>query len=196
MDTAVDSLDFEVAAFWRDKLHAIDHSTSTQNVILDSSENKDIIGYHLDKDQRYLAVILIHIREGRIINRSSFIIDLKGKIFLKSETLASIISQFYQNLSQKVPDTIILPELFDEIKIIKEILEEDNPYVQIRIPLKRELGLQRIAKKNAKVMVNQAIEMELIKKKSEEKRERALEEAKKLFNLPDLPRIIEGLPLL
>jgi excinuclease ABC subunit C len=41
-------------------------------------------------------------------------------------------------------------------------------------------------------MVNQAIEMELIKKKSEEKRERALEEAKKLFNLPDLPRIIEG----
>ncbi|MEJ2295423.1 MAG: excinuclease ABC subunit UvrC, partial [Candidatus Lokiarchaeota archaeon] len=192
MEKAVEKLNFEVAAFWRDKLQAIDHSTSTQNVILDTNENKDIVGYYIDEDQRYLAVVIIHIREGRIINRNSFLIDLNKKIFLKSETLTSIISQFYQNLNQKVPDAIILPELFDDIKVIKEILEEDNPYVQIRIPLKTELGLQRIAKKNAKVMVNQAIEIESIKRKSEEKLERALEEAKEVLNLPDFPRIIEG----
>jgi excinuclease ABC subunit C len=192
MENAVNNLDFEVAAFWRDKLQAIDHSTSTQSVILDSSENKDVIGYHNDKDQRYLAVIIIHIREGRITNRSSFLLNLNGKIFLKSETLTSVISQFYQNLNQKVPDAIVLPELFDEIKIVKEVLTESNPYLQIRTPLENELGLLRIARKNAKVMVNQAFEMELIKKKSDEKLLRALEEAKNILDLPDIPRIIEG----
>jgi excinuclease ABC subunit C len=41
-------------------------------------------------------------------------------------------------------------------------------------------------------MVNQTIEMEEIKKKSEDKLRIALEEAKILFNLPNIPRIIEG----
>jgi len=192
MKAAANKLDFEVAAFWRDKLHAIDHSTSTQNVILDSNENKDIIGYHNDKDQQYIAVIIIHIREGRIINRSSFLISLKEKIFIKNETLSSIISQFYQNISQKVPDTIIIPELFNEIEVVKQILEEHNPKIKIRTPLEAEFGLLRIANKNAKVMVNQAIEMETIKRKAEEKLLKALEDAKDLFILPAIPRIIEG----
>jgi len=192
MKAAANKLDFEVAAFWRDKLHAIDHSTSTQNVILDSNENKDIIGYHNDKDQQYIAVIIIHIREGRIINRSSFLISLKEKIFIKNETLSSIISQFYQNISQKVPDTIILPKLFNEIEVVKQILEEHNPKIKIRTPLEAEFGLLRIANKNAKVMVNQAIEMETIKRKAEEKLLKALEDAKDLFILPAIPRIIEG----
>jgi excinuclease ABC subunit C len=192
MNKAAIELDFEVAAFWRDKLQAIDHSTSTQNVILDSKENKDIIGYYTDNDQQFLAVIIIHICEGRIVNRSSFTIDLNGKIFIKNETISSIISQFYQNLKQTIPDIIIVPELFDEIGVLKQILTEDNPLIQIRTPLEAEFGLLRIANKNAKVIVNQAIEMKSIKERSEQKVMKALEEAKELFSLPDTPRIIEG----
>lgn len=192
MKKAAIDLDYEVAAFWRDKLQAIDHSTSTQNVILELKENKDIIGYYSDNDQQFLAVIIIHIREGRIVNRSSFTIDLKGKIFIKNETISSIISQFYQNLKQKIPDIIIVPELFEEIEIIKQILNEDNPLIQIRTPLEAESGLLRIANKNAKVMVNQAIEMNIIKERSEQKIMKALEEAKALFSLSNTPRIIEG----
>jgi excinuclease ABC subunit C len=192
MKNAANELDFEIAAFWRDKLQAIDHSTSAQNVILDSKEDKDIIGYHNDNDQQHLAIIIIHIREGRIVNRSSFLIDLKEKIYLKSETLSSIISQFYQNLNQKVPDIIILPEFFNAIKVVNEILREDNSNVEIRTPLEGEFGLLRIANKNAKVIVNQAIEMKGIKRRAEEKLLKALEDAKDLFLLPDIPRIIEG----
>ncbi len=192
MKSAAIDLDFEVAAFWRDKLQAIDHSTSTQHVILDSKENKDIIGYYTDNDQQFLAVIIIHIREGRIINRSSFTIDLKGKIFIKNETISSIISQFYQNLKQTIPDIIIMSEVFDEIGVLKQILHENNSLIQIRTPLESELGLLRIANKNAKVMVNQAIEMKNIKEKSEEKVMKALVEAQELFKLSNTPRIIEG----
>jgi excinuclease ABC subunit C len=192
MKNAAIDLDFEVAAFWRDKLQAIDHSTSTQNVILDSYENKDIIGYYTDNDQQFLAVIIIHIREGRIVNRSSFTIDLKGKLFIKNETISSIISQFYQNLKQRVPDIIIVPQLFDEIGILKQILNKENPLIQIRTPIETESGLLRIANKNAKVMVNQAIEMKYIKEKSEQKAMKALEEAKELLSLSNTPRIIEG----
>ncbi len=192
MANAANTLDFEVAAFWRDKLQAIEHSISTQNVLLDTGENKDIIGYYNDKNQRYLAIIIIHIREGRISNRSSFVITLKGKIYLKSETLSSIIQQFYQNMKQNLPDTIILPEIFEEIEVVSQILKESNPVIRIRTPLEIESGLLRIANKNAKVMVNQTIEMDEIKKKSEDKLRIALEEAKTLLNLPNVPRIIEG----
>jgi excinuclease ABC subunit C len=76
MEIASRHQDFEKAAFWRDKLQAIDNSTIGQNVLLSAGENKDIIGYYSDQNQKYIAMIIIHIREGKILNKSSFIFNL------------------------------------------------------------------------------------------------------------------------
>jgi len=75
MGNASKDQNFEVAAFWRDKLEAIDHSTASQHVLLDREVNKDIIGY--DSDKNYAALVIIHIREGKISNKSSFELDFK-----------------------------------------------------------------------------------------------------------------------
>jgi excinuclease ABC subunit C len=192
MDEAACLQNYEVAAFWRDKLHAIDHSVTTQNVLLDRTENKDIVSYYVDEKRRYIAMVIIHIREGKIINKSSFSFDIKDKLTKKSNLFPSIMEQFYQNLTHKLPDVIVVPEIYNEAELFREILNEYNPDLLIRTPIEDEYGLLRIANKNAKVIVEQEIKMEVIKKKQEDQIQKALEEAKEILNLPNIPRIIEG----
>ncbi|MFX1325978.1 MAG: helix-hairpin-helix domain-containing protein, partial [Promethearchaeota archaeon] len=55
-----------------------------------------------------------------------------------------------------------------------------------------EKGLLRIANKNAKVIVNQQIQMEQIRMNEKDFREEVLKEVKELLKLPKEPRIIEG----
>ena len=192
MKKAAQVQSYEIAGFWRDKLQAIDNSTITQNVLLDHKENKDIIGYFKDDDQKYVAMVIIHIREGKITNKSSFPVNIEDKIVQKKDIFPSILEQFYQDITQNLPDIIVIPEIYEGINLFKEILTEHKKNLNIRLPLANEHGLLRIANKNAKVMVDQEIQMEEIKKKEENKIQKALEEAKKILNLPKIPRIIEG----
>jgi len=183
---------FEIAAFWRDKLQAIDHSVTTQNVLLDKKENKDIISYYNDEKRKFIAMVIIHIREGKIANKTSFSFNIKEKLVHKDDIFPSIMEQFYQDLRHNLPDDIVVPEIYDGLDLFKEILNEYSSDLKIRTPLKEEFGLLRIASKNAKVIVEQEIQMEEIRKKEEDHIQKALEEAKEIFNLPNVPRIIEG----
>jgi excinuclease ABC subunit C len=192
MKGAAQIQNFEIAAFWRDKLQAIDNSTTSQNVLLDRKENKDIVGYYKDEGQKYIAMVIIHIREGRISNKSSFPVSIEDKIVKKKDIFPSILEQFYQDLTHNLPDVIVIPDIYEGINLFKEILTEHKIDLIIRLPLAEEYGLLRIANKNAKVMVEQEILMEKIKKNEENQIQKALEEAKKILNLPKIPRVIEG----
>ncbi|MHA1148435.1 MAG: excinuclease ABC subunit UvrC [Promethearchaeota archaeon] len=191
---ASENHDFETAAFWRDKLQAIDHSTVNQSVLLDQEENKDIIGFSIDKDQKYAALVLIHIREGKITLKSDFTIDIRKKLILQEEDiLASLLEQYYQDPIRLLPERIIVSQYNEELSILKEVLRDKKGDMDIRAAINdNEKGLLRIANKNAKVIVNQQVEMEEIKQREDEKIQKALEEAKEILNLPTIPRIIEG----
>jgi len=191
MENAAKAQKFEVAAFWRDKLEDIDHATDQQYVILNHDANKDIIGYHTESN--FLTMVVIHIREGRILNKSSFNFDLREKLLKKNEILPAILEQFYQNFKTKLPDAIVVPELKEQFKVLINYLQDLKPLIQIRIPFDEyEMGLLRIATKNAKVMVNQQIQMEQIKMDEEDFREEVLKDIKEILNLSKEPRIIEG----
>ncbi len=192
MEEAAQLQNYELAAYWRDKLEAIDRSTSKQNVLFDGNDDKDIIGYHTDKEQKYIAILIIHIREGKISSKSPFMLDLKEKPILKEELLSSLLEQYYQGIRFIVPDVIIIPEMFKGLKIFNEIMKDIKPTIQIRTPHDGEQGLVKIANKNAKVMVNQEIQMEAIKQKDDDQVIKALELAKEILALPSIPRIIEG----
>jgi excinuclease ABC subunit C len=192
MNIAAHEQNYEIAAFWRDKLQAIDHSVIIQNVLLERKENKDIIGYFNDDKMKYTAMVIIHIREGKIMNKSSFSFNIEDKIVHKKNIFSSIMEQFYQNLTHDLPEVIIIPEIYDGVDVFREILKEYNADLKIRTPIEEEYGLLRIASKNAKVIVEQEIQMELIKKKEGDQIQKALEEAKEILNLPNVPRIIEG----
>jgi excinuclease ABC subunit C len=191
MDSAAKSQEFELAAFWRDKLSDIDHATDQQHVFLDHDANKDIIGYY--SDNNYMAMVIIHIREGRIINKNSFNFDLREKLIHKEELFSSILEQYYQEFKTQLPDVIIVTELNKRFEILVKYLKSLKTEIEIRTPKDEfEISLIRIANKNAKVMVNQSIQMEQIRMDEADFRKELLKEAKEVLNLPKDPRIIEG----
>ena len=190
MENAAEKQSFELAAFWRDKLEAIDHSTASQHVLLDHEVNKDMIGYTSNKN--YAALVIIHIREGKISNKSSFNLDLKEKLNLREEIFVSVLEQYYQDIKYNLPDIIVIPKKDERIKLLKNVLKDIKKTIQIRTPIADEFGLMRIALKNARVMLEQQIQMEDIKQKEDDQIKLALQKAKEILNLQDEPRIIEG----
>jgi len=192
MEKAAESKNFETAAFWRDKLQAIENSTTSQNVIFENEENKDILGYYSDDEQKYFAMTVMHIREGRIINKSSFTIDLREKVIQKSKMFSYIMEQYYLSTNPNLPITIVLPQLYEGIEIFRDVLMRSKREFQIRVAKDEEFGLIRIARKNAKVIVEQEIKMQEIKLEDGNLRIELLEQLKEILELPRIPRIIEG----
>ncbi|TFF87903.1 MAG: excinuclease ABC subunit UvrC [Promethearchaeota archaeon] len=193
MEKAAEKQNYEIAAFWRDKLDAIENSTKKQDILLSDEVDKDIIGY-FQKDN-YVSMNIIHIREGRFTGKTPFTIDLRDKFIRKREILPSLSEFYYQNHLINLPEMIVIPEDFDneELEPLKELLHESKESLEFTNPSdERETGLSRIANKNAKVMVKQEIEMEEIKSKQKQEEEELLKEVKNLLNLSTIPIIIEG----
>lgn len=191
MERASGEQNYELAALWRDKLEDIEHATDQQHVFMDYEANKDIIANYAEDN--FMTLVVIHIREGRIINRNSFNFDLREKLVHKTEIFASILEQYYQDFKTKLPDQIIIAELNKKFKILINYLKDLKPDIQIRTPKDDyEISLIRIANKNAEVIVQQQVEMEKIKMDEIDFREEVLKEAKEILNLPNEPRIIEG----
>ncbi|MFX0140272.1 MAG: excinuclease ABC subunit UvrC [Candidatus Hodarchaeota archaeon] len=191
MQEAAQKQKFELAAFWRDKLEDIAHATDKQHVLMNHEANKDIVGFY--SDDRFLAMVIIHIRESRILNKSSFNFDLREKLIQKKQILNSILEQYYQDFKSQLPDIIIIPEMNERFRILAIFLKDIKEEIQLRIPInENEISLMRIANKNAKVIVEQQVQMEEIKMDDKEFREKILEETKNILNLPKLPKIIEG----
>ncbi len=191
MHQASKNQDFELAAFWRNKLEDIDHATDRQHVLMNHEENKDIVGFF--SNDKYVAMIIIHIRESRILNKSSFSFDLREKLIKKKEILNSILEQYYQDFRSQLPDLIILPTINEKLNVLLTFLKDLKDDIQIRTPVnENEISLLRIANKNAKVMVDQQIQMEEIQMNDLEFREKILEETKNILKLPKVPKIIEG----
>ena len=191
MKKAAEAKKYEIAAYWRDKLEAIEHSTSKQHVLLNEDLGKDIIQYF--SEESFVSLVIIHIREGKIINKSQFNLDLREKLVKEDEILLSLLEQYYQDLIHNLPDIIIVPDLSEGYELLNSFLKSKNDNIQIRTPIENnEFALIKIAYKNAKVMVHQQIQMEEFKKKDSDQLITALEDIKEIFDLPSLPRIIEG----
>ena len=191
MQKAATEQHYELAAIWRDKLDDIDHATDQQHVFLDHEANKDIIGKYAEDN--FIALVVIHIREGRIIKKNSFNFDLREKLVYKDEIFLSILEQYYQDFKTKLPDAIIVNEVNEKFGILINYLKDLKTEIQIRPPKDEyEVSLLRISNKNARVIVQQQAQMEQIRMDEEDFREEVLKEAKALLNLPMEPRIIEG----
>ncbi|MFX1376008.1 MAG: excinuclease ABC subunit UvrC [Promethearchaeota archaeon] len=191
MQNAAENQEFEVAAFWRDKLEDIDHATDEQHVFLDYVSNKDIIGFY--SEGYFMAMVIIHIRKGRIINKSSFDFDLREKLVYKEEIFTSILEQYYPDFMAQLPEAIIVSEMNEKLNVLINFLNDIKKELKVRIPIDDyESSLIKIAYKNARVIVQQREQMELIKMNESDFREEVLKEAKEILNLSKEPRIIEG----
>ena len=172
-------LDYENAAYLRDKKIAIERISQKQKVSNISEHDIDVIG--IAKNDFATCIEIFFVRNSKMIGREHYFFnDLKE--MSDSEILSGFIKQFYID-KLEFPNKIMIQEEIEDKKIIEEWLgKEANRKVEIKTPQKGEkLKFVEMAKNNANVTLTN---------KSKDKYE-ILEELKEILNLEKLPRKIE-----
>jgi excinuclease ABC subunit C len=221
MKVSAKNMQYEEAAKNRDAIRAMEGMIERQTIInYDHKANLDVIGFF--KTSKKSGILVLHIRNGRLSGKTPTIIETEKKMDEDNEIVITFLEQFYLSENRPVPDEIILPllvieeesEISSQLDSLSSVLKDkhkkavqfkyiaDDPYTQ---------GLMKIAQNNAKIMVVLESEYEKLSLESDtladmgmskdailhldprERKARAgLKEIKDLFELQDLPKIIEG----
>lgn len=177
MEEASNNLEFEQALEYRDTINSINEIVEKQTMELNDGLSKDIFGYY-SKDG-LVAIQILHMRSGKIIERSGEIFDLIGEI---DEAILSYIYQFYDDTNNLVPKEIIIPYL-EEYQILSELLT-----TKVIVPVKGiKKQLLNNVMENAKNNIDNLQKMRLIEI---EKTKKPLEDLAKLLDI-NYPKVIE-----
>lgn len=177
MEEASNNLEFEQALEYRDTINSINEIVEKQTMELNDGLSKDIFGYY-SKDG-LVAIQVLHMRSGKIIERSGEIFDLIGEI---DEAILSYIYQFYYDTNNLVPKEIIIPYL-EEYQILSELLT-----TKVIVPVKGiKKQLLNNVMENAKNNIDNLQKMRLIEI---EKTKKPLEDLAKLLDI-NYPKVIE-----
>ena len=179
MEEASKKLDFEQAAYIRDKIQAIDRASEKQKVSNISENNIDVIG--LAKSELEICIEIFFVRGSKMVGREHyFYTDLKD--MEDTEILSGFIKQYYLD-NPNIPNKIMVREEIEDKEAIEEWLSTSlGKKVEIKSPKKGEkLRFVEMTENNAKVT---------LENKERDKSE-ILMELKEVLNLESIPRKIE-----
>ena len=179
MEEASKNMQYEKAAYLRDKKLAVERISEKQKVSNISENDIDVIG--LARSKTRVCVEIFFVRKSKMIGREHFFLD--DLVDEESKEILSIfIKQFYLD-RPILPNKIMLREEIDDKEILQELFtEEAGRKVEIKTPQKGEkLRLVEMAENNAKVT---------LENKEKDKLE-VLTELKEVLELDKLPRKIE-----
>ena len=172
-------MEFEKAAYIRDKIQAIENISQKQKVSNISENDIDVIG--LARNEFEVCIEIFYVRKSKMIGREHFFFkNLEDE--KDAEILSEFVKQYY--LERKIlPNKIMLREEIEDKQLIEEWLsKEANRKVELKSPQKGEkLRLVEMAEKNAAVT---------LENKNKEKYN-VLAELKEILRLDKLPRKIE-----
>ena len=187
MYDASEKLDFEKAAFYRDKLNAVRLITQKQKAPSTGGGNSDILAVSTLNGMSCVQVFFM--RNGKIIGRENYFID-NGENASDSEILNSFAAQYYAQ-STFIPDELILQYELADIDAISQMLcEKRGKKVEIKVPkIGDSLKLVNLVKANAmKELQNRELKiLRDIKFKNN-----ALASLKTALSLSDIPHRIEA----
>ena len=179
MQEASQKLDFERAAYIRDKIQAIERVSEKQKVSNISENNIDVIG--IAKSELEICIEVFFVRGSKMIGREHyFYTDLKDMD--DKEILSGFIKQYYLD-NPNIPNKIMIREEVEDKEAIEKWLSTMlGKKVEIKTPKKGEkLRFVEMAENNAKVT---------LENKEKDKSE-ILMELKEVLKLDKLPRKIE-----
>lgn len=152
-----DSLQFEKAAKFRDSYNDLAKTLEKQKVVYENTKlNEDVIS--LMADEGIFAIVILMIREGRLIDKKDFVYDVEEDD--RTEFFATFFKEYYSTLKLDYPDRIVSNEL--EAVGEKELYEE---WLEILSQKKVKISygksaqgkeLQMLADKNSKVVLDNA----------------------------------------
>ena len=179
MKEASKKLDFEKAAYLRDKIQAIERVSEKQKVSNISENNIDVIG--IAKSELEMCIEIFFVRGSKMVGREHyFYTDLKD--MEDSEILSGFIKQYYLD-NPNIPNKIMIKEEIEDKETIEKWLSTMlGKKVEIKNPKKGEkLRFVEMAENNARVT---------LENKEKDKSE-ILMELKEVLKLEKLPRKIE-----
>lgn len=173
------NMNFEKAAYIRDRMLAIERVNEKQKVSNISENNIDVIG--IAKSEIEVCVEIFFVRGSKMVGREHyFFSDLKEMD--DKEIISGFIKQYYID-SQNLPNKIMIREELEDKNAIQEWLtKEAGRKVEIKSPKKGEkLRFVEMADNNAKITLEN----------KERDRSELLVELKEVLGIEKLPRKIE-----
>ena len=179
MIEAAGKLDFEKAAYIRDRMLAIQRVNEKQKVSNITENNIDVIG--IAKSEIEACIEIFFVRGSKMVGREHYFFpDLKE--MEDKEIISGFIKQYYMD-NQNLPNKIMVREELEDKNAIEEWLtKEAGRKVEIKSPKKGEkLRFVEMADNNAKITLEN----------KERDRSEILVELKEVLGLSQLPRKIE-----
>lgn len=183
METAAESLQFELAARIRDQIIGLQSLTASQKVALpDDTVSRDIIALAAGKDSA--CIQLFQMRAGQLVGRLGFVSGTGEP----GEILQRVLEESYQTAEpvEIPPEILVQHELPDSDILAAWLSERKGRKVTIVTPqrqTKAEL-IEMVAK-------NAAYELERLEKQ-QDSNHAALQDLAELLDMPELPHRIEG----
>jgi len=188
MREAADGLEFELAARLRDRLDSVRKAIAKQQMVVDSSEDLDVIG--IAEDDLEAAVQVFFVRRGRVVGRKGFVVD-KVEDLLPGELVDSILEGLYYDPPPLgVPQQVLVPvESADPDLYERWLGEQREAKVIIRVPQRGDKRtLMETVESNAAEELNRH---RLRRATDHNSRARALNELQEALALPAAPLRIE-----
>jgi len=179
IQVAAENMQYEKAAYLRDKKIAIERITEKQKVSNISENDIDVIG--LARSEVQVCVEIFFVRKSKMIGREHYFLNqLEDET--DSEILSNFIKQYYIN-RPLLPNKIMLKEEIEDKELIAEWLTKvAGRKVEIKTPQKGEkLRLVEMAENNAKITLQN----------KEKDKTSILTELKEVLQINKLPRKIE-----
>lgn len=181
MKEASAKLDFEKAAYLRDKKLAIEKISYEKQKVSNLSENDiDVLG--LARNELRVCIEVFFVRNSKMVGREHYFFeDLEDES--DKEILCDFMKQYYLN-NLSIPHKIMLKETIEDKELLeKSLAEKVGRNVEIKSPQKGEkLRLVEMAEKNAKITLEN----------TEKEKYSIVNELKKVLSMEKLPRKIES----
>ncbi|MEZ5162993.1 MAG: excinuclease ABC subunit UvrC [Fimbriimonadaceae bacterium] len=156
MEKAAESLDFELAASLRDRIHALRSVQERQKVLSEDGKDRDIVA--VVKDDRGSAIQMMYIRGGRLIGQQNFMLQQSSDV-PTGEAVQAFVEQYYSN-APEIPREVLLPVEIESRRIIESWLRNrKGAAVTVEVPQGGEgLRLVEMAAQNAELALTSFIE--------------------------------------
>lgn len=176
---ASNRLDFEEAAYIRDRMLAIETASQKQKVSNISENNIDVIG--IAKSELEVCVEIFFVRGSKMIGREHYFFDNLSDMENK-EIISGFIKQYYMD-NMNIPNKIMVAEELEDEEALEEWLKGFTTHKVLIVSPKKgtKLRFVEMAEKNSRVTLQN----------KEKNQNEILMELKEKLNMEKLPRKIE-----
>ena len=185
MASASESLDFELAARYRDQLRAVEKVSQRQKMDAPGGENADVVA--LSVDGRDACVVVLKIREGKLLGSEHRL--LRNNL---QEPAGDVLNAFIGHTylgEREYPNTVYLSHRIEDAGLYEDWLSEQaGRKVRLHVPERGDkVRLVKMAGRNSHLLLEEVV---MRREQARQRVPEALLDLQKTLSLKRLPRLI------